>query len=44
MVADPSDSHMGKLVNGSSALAQTLQARANDGAFAAVGGATSPQP
>jgi hypothetical protein len=41
-VADPSDAHTGRLVNGSFALPQELQARANDGAFAAVGGAASP--
>jgi hypothetical protein len=37
-VADPSASHTGHLVNGSFFLAQALQANANGGAFAPVGG------
>jgi hypothetical protein len=42
-VADPSSSNTGKLVNGSFALAQTLQVRAvNFGAFANVGGSAAP--
>ena len=43
-VADPSGASTGRLVNGSFALPQALQARANDGAYAAVGGAASPTP
>jgi X-Pro dipeptidyl-peptidase len=43
-VADPSSAHTGRLVNGSFALPQPLQARANDGAYAEVGGAASPTP
>jgi len=41
-VSDPSSTHTGKLVNGSFALPQVLQARANAGAFAPVGGSASP--
>jgi hypothetical protein len=41
-VADPSSSNTGKLVNGAFALAQTLQARANAGTYADVGGAATP--
>jgi alpha-L-rhamnosidase len=41
-VADPSTTSTGKLVNGAFALPQALQARANTGAYAAVGGATNP--
>ncbi len=41
-VADPSSSNTGKLVNGAFALAQTLQARANAGTYADVGGAANP--
>ena len=40
-VADPSPTNTGKLVNGSFALAQSVQAKA-DGAFAPVGGSSSP--
>jgi hypothetical protein len=40
-VADPSASNTGKLVNGSFALPQTLQARANAGTYAPVGGSAS---
>jgi hypothetical protein len=38
-VADPSATNTGRLVNGALALPQALQARANDGAYAAIGGA-----
>jgi predicted acyl esterase len=38
-VADPSTANTGRLVNGAFALPQALQARANDGAYAVVGGA-----
>jgi predicted acyl esterase len=41
-VSDPSSTNTGKLVNGSFALPQTLQARARTGAFAAVGGSAAP--
>jgi len=41
-VADPSGTHTGKLVNGAFALPQPLQIRARTGAFAAIGGASSP--
>ena len=41
-VADPSSAHTGRLVNGSFALPQALQARANDGAYAEVGGSPTP--
>jgi hypothetical protein len=41
-VADPSSTNTGKLVNGSFALPQTLQARARTGAFAPVGGSSAP--
>jgi alpha-L-rhamnosidase len=41
-VADPSSVATGHLVNGSFALPQALQANANGGAFAAVGGSASP--
>jgi hypothetical protein len=43
-VADPSSTHTGKLVNGSFALAQTIKAAADGGAFAPVGGSSSPTP
>ena len=43
-VADPSGTHTGKLVNGSFALPQALQARANQGTFAPVAGSASPTP
>ncbi len=43
-VADPSGTHTGKLVNGSFALPQAVQARADDGAFAPVAGSASPTP
>jgi hypothetical protein len=41
-VADPSSNHTGHLVNGSFFLPQKLQARANDGAYQAVGGTAAP--
>ncbi len=41
-VADPSSNATGRLVNGSFSLAQVLQARANNGAYAAVGGSSNP--
>ena len=41
-VADPSSNATGRLVNGSFSLAQALQARANNGAYAAVGGSANP--
>jgi hypothetical protein len=42
-VADPSTTNTGKLVNGTFALAQTLQVHAvNLGAFAPVGGSAAP--
>ena len=41
-VADPSSNATGRLVNGSFSLAQALQARANNGAYAAVGGSSNP--
>jgi X-Pro dipeptidyl-peptidase len=37
-VADPSTTNPGRLVNGAFALPQALQARANDGAYAEIGG------
>ena len=43
-VADPSAAHTGKLVNGSFALPQALQARANQGTFAPVAGSANPTP
>jgi alpha-L-rhamnosidase len=43
-IHDPSDSAVGRLVNGGQALAQPLQAKAGSGAFAPVGGASSPTP
>ena len=43
-VADPSPTNTGKLVNGSFALAQPVQANAGGGAFAPVGGSSSPTP
>ena len=43
-VADPSSAHTGKLVNGSFALPQALQARAGAGTYAPVGGSASPTP
>ena len=41
-VADPSSTNTGKLVNGAFSLPQTLQARANAGAYADVGGSAKP--
>ena len=41
-VADPSPTNTGKLVNGSFALAQSVQAKADGGVFAPVGGSSSP--
>ena len=41
-VADPSSNATGRLVNGSFSLVQALQARANNGAYAAVGGSANP--
>ena len=41
-VADPSPNNTGKLVNGTFALAQTLQANAKNGTFAPVGGSANP--
>ena len=41
-VADPSSTNTGRLVNGAFALAQPLQANANGGAYAPVGGSASP--
>jgi hypothetical protein len=41
-VADPSSNATGRLVNGAFSLAQPVQARANDGTFAAVGGSATP--
>ncbi len=41
-VADPATTNTGKLVNGTFALPQTLQARAKTGAFAPVGGSAAP--
>jgi hypothetical protein len=41
-VADPSANATGRLVNGAFSLAAPVQARANEGAFAAVGGSASP--
>ena len=41
-VADPSPVNTGKLVNGSFALAQSIQSNAGGGAFAPVGGSSSP--
>ena len=41
-VADPSSTAPGQLVNGSFALPQPLQANANAGAFAPIGGSSSP--
>jgi hypothetical protein len=41
-VADPATANTGKLVNGAFALAQPVQARANAGAFAPVGGSANP--
>jgi predicted acyl esterase len=41
-VADPATTNTGKLVNGAFALPQTLQARANVGAYADVGGSSNP--
>ncbi len=43
-VHDPSATAVGHLVNGAAALAQPLQARAGTGAYAPVGGASSPTP
>jgi hypothetical protein len=41
-VSDPATTNTGKLVNGPFALPQVLQANANGGAFAPVGGSASP--
>ena len=41
-VSDPSSNHTGRLVNGAFALAQPLQARANAGQYAPVGGGGEP--
>ncbi len=41
-VADPSPMNTGKLVNGSFALAQSVQAKADGGASRPVGGSSSP--
>ena len=41
-VADPATTNTGKLVNGAFALPQTLQARANAGSYADVGGSANP--
>ena len=41
-VADPSSNATGRLVNGSFSLLQALQARANNGTYAAVGGSSNP--
>ena len=41
-VADPATTNTGKLVNGAFALAQTVQAKANAGTFAPVGGSANP--
>ena len=41
-VADPATTNTGKLVNGAFALAQTLQAKANAGTYAPVGGSANP--
>jgi predicted acyl esterase len=41
-VADPATTNTGKLVNGAFSLPQTLQARANAGAYADVGGSSNP--
>jgi hypothetical protein len=41
-VADPSTTNTGKLVNGSFSLPSTLQAAANGGTFADVGGSANP--
>jgi hypothetical protein len=41
-VADPATANTGKLVNGAFALAQTLQATANAGTYAPVGGSANP--
>jgi hypothetical protein len=43
-VADPDGSATGRLVNGAFALPQAVQARANDSAYAPVGGSSSPTP
>jgi hypothetical protein len=43
-VADPSPFATGHLVNGTFSLPQPLHARANDGAFAPVGGSAAPTP
>ena len=43
-VADPSSNATGRLVNGAFALPQAVQARANTGAYAPVGGSSSPTP
>ena len=41
-VSDPDSTNTGKLVNGPFVLPQALQANANGGAFAPVGGSASP--
>ena len=41
-IADPSATTTGRLVNGSFALPQAVQAKAGGGAFAPVGGTSSP--
>ena len=41
-VADPSSNATGRLVNGTFSLAAPVQARANTGTFAAVGGSAAP--
>ena len=41
-VSDPATSNTGKLMNGPFALPQALQANANGGAFAPIGGSASP--
>jgi hypothetical protein len=41
-VADPATANTGKLVNGAFTLAQTLQAKANAGTYAPVGGSANP--
>ncbi|HEX6024526.1 MAG TPA: amidase family protein [Solirubrobacter sp.] len=43
-VSDPSANATGRLVNGSFSLAQRVQARVNDGAYADVGGSSNPTP
>jgi D-alanyl-D-alanine carboxypeptidase/D-alanyl-D-alanine-endopeptidase (penicillin-binding protein 4) len=43
-VADPSDIATGHLMNGAYALAEPVEVRVQDGAFAPVGGASAPTP